>query len=339
MLSVSAERGSRTPGAEDKVVLAERPQGHFERKLYLSDNLDTDRIEAHYEHERPRPARAGVLEGPGSQGDRHLRRPAGRAGCGVGQLNRPATESTPARAAPTPNAAADRRGALPAEGASALSAASSCGSGPLAPVVPDRNSRLPAAAFTIDAGQSAPSGASACSDRFFQRNHLRTSRAHLFTETCRHPARSGTKSTPTEPSSAASPPKSPGAARQAQTDLRPPYRHRRPRHRGERRQGRDDRRQGRQEAATTATPAIPAASARSYRDCSAKQPEEVVAGRSAACSQGGARQPNARQAQGVRRPHPPPLRPEASAAPSTPTYRPRRPAPPIPKGRLQCPSR
>jgi HSP20 family protein len=49
VLSVSAER-SWTPGAEDKVVLAERPQGHFERKLYLSDNLDTDNIEAHYEH-------------------------------------------------------------------------------------------------------------------------------------------------------------------------------------------------------------------------------------------------------------------------------------------------
>jgi HSP20 family protein len=49
VLSVSGER-SWTPGAEDKVILAERPQGHFERKLYLSDNLDTDHIEANYEH-------------------------------------------------------------------------------------------------------------------------------------------------------------------------------------------------------------------------------------------------------------------------------------------------
>ena len=30
--------------------MAERPQGRFERKLYLSDNLDTDAIEAHYDH-------------------------------------------------------------------------------------------------------------------------------------------------------------------------------------------------------------------------------------------------------------------------------------------------
>ena len=30
-------------------MLAERPQGRFERKLYLSDNLNTDAIEAHYD--------------------------------------------------------------------------------------------------------------------------------------------------------------------------------------------------------------------------------------------------------------------------------------------------
>ena len=48
VLSVSAER-HWTPDEGDQVVLAERPQGRFERKLYLSDNLDTDRIEAHYD--------------------------------------------------------------------------------------------------------------------------------------------------------------------------------------------------------------------------------------------------------------------------------------------------
>ncbi len=30
-------------------MIAERPQGRFERKLYLSDNLNTDGIEAHYD--------------------------------------------------------------------------------------------------------------------------------------------------------------------------------------------------------------------------------------------------------------------------------------------------
>jgi HSP20 family protein len=48
VLSVTAER-SWVPADDDRVVLAERPQGHFERKLYLSDNLDTDRIEANYD--------------------------------------------------------------------------------------------------------------------------------------------------------------------------------------------------------------------------------------------------------------------------------------------------
>ena len=31
-------------------MLTERPQGRFERKLYLSDNLNTDAIEASYDH-------------------------------------------------------------------------------------------------------------------------------------------------------------------------------------------------------------------------------------------------------------------------------------------------
>jgi HSP20 family protein len=48
VLSVAAER-HWTPEEGDQVVIAERPQGRFERKLYLSDNLDTERIEAHYD--------------------------------------------------------------------------------------------------------------------------------------------------------------------------------------------------------------------------------------------------------------------------------------------------
>jgi HSP20 family protein len=48
VLSVTAER-RWTPEEGDQVVLAERPQGRFERKLYLSDNLDTGAIDAHYD--------------------------------------------------------------------------------------------------------------------------------------------------------------------------------------------------------------------------------------------------------------------------------------------------
>src|SRR6516165_8101357 len=49
VLSVAAER-RWSPEEGDRVVLSERPQGRYERKLYLSDNLNTDAIEASYEH-------------------------------------------------------------------------------------------------------------------------------------------------------------------------------------------------------------------------------------------------------------------------------------------------
>ncbi len=49
VLSVAAER-RWTPAEGEQVVIAERPQGRFERRLYLSDNLDTNRIDAHYDH-------------------------------------------------------------------------------------------------------------------------------------------------------------------------------------------------------------------------------------------------------------------------------------------------
>lgn len=48
-LIVSAER-SWKPDDDTQVVAAERPQGSFTRTLLLGDGLDTDRIDADYEH-------------------------------------------------------------------------------------------------------------------------------------------------------------------------------------------------------------------------------------------------------------------------------------------------
>jgi len=48
VLTVAAER-SWQPGGGQQVVAAERPQGKFRRQLFLGDNLDTERIEAHYD--------------------------------------------------------------------------------------------------------------------------------------------------------------------------------------------------------------------------------------------------------------------------------------------------
>jgi len=44
-LTVHAERATRDQNKE--MVAAERPTGVFSRQLFLGDNLDTDRIEAH----------------------------------------------------------------------------------------------------------------------------------------------------------------------------------------------------------------------------------------------------------------------------------------------------
>jgi HSP20 family protein len=72
VLSVAAER-RWTPAEGEQVVIAERPQGRFERRLYLSDNLDTNRIDAHYDHgvlslripvsDAAKPRRVEVLSG------------------------------------------------------------------------------------------------------------------------------------------------------------------------------------------------------------------------------------------------------------------------------------
>ena len=74
VLSVAAER-RWSPEEGDRVLLAERPQGRYERKLYLSDNLNTDAIEASYEHgvlslripvsEASKPRKVQVLSGNG----------------------------------------------------------------------------------------------------------------------------------------------------------------------------------------------------------------------------------------------------------------------------------
>ena len=49
VLSIKAER-SWMPAEGDEVLVSERPQGTFTRRLFLSDGLDADQITAHYEH-------------------------------------------------------------------------------------------------------------------------------------------------------------------------------------------------------------------------------------------------------------------------------------------------
>jgi len=48
-LSVQAERIWQ-PGEGQQVLASERPQGKFRRQLFLGEDLDTETIEAHYEH-------------------------------------------------------------------------------------------------------------------------------------------------------------------------------------------------------------------------------------------------------------------------------------------------
>lgn len=49
VLSIKAER-SWTPADGDEVLVAERPQGTFTRRLFLSEGLNADKISAAYEH-------------------------------------------------------------------------------------------------------------------------------------------------------------------------------------------------------------------------------------------------------------------------------------------------
>ena len=48
VLTVRAERVFETQG-NDELIVSERPQGVFSRQLFVSDALDTDRIEAYYD--------------------------------------------------------------------------------------------------------------------------------------------------------------------------------------------------------------------------------------------------------------------------------------------------
>lgn len=48
-LTVSAER-SWVPAEDATVVMSERPQGRFSRQFFLGEGLDSDRIEAGYDH-------------------------------------------------------------------------------------------------------------------------------------------------------------------------------------------------------------------------------------------------------------------------------------------------
>jgi HSP20 family protein len=49
VLTVKAER-SWEPAEGDHILVSERPQGSFVRRLFLSEGLDGERIEAHYDN-------------------------------------------------------------------------------------------------------------------------------------------------------------------------------------------------------------------------------------------------------------------------------------------------
>ncbi len=49
VVTVTAER-SWVPSDGDEVLVAERPQGSFTRRLFLGEGLDAERISASYEH-------------------------------------------------------------------------------------------------------------------------------------------------------------------------------------------------------------------------------------------------------------------------------------------------
>jgi HSP20 family protein len=85
VLTVKAER-SISLGEQDEVVVAERPRGSFFRQVFLGENLDTDHIEANYEHgvltlsipvaESAKPKKVAITAGD----DKHALSTAGRSG-------------------------------------------------------------------------------------------------------------------------------------------------------------------------------------------------------------------------------------------------------------------
>jgi HSP20 family protein len=75
VLTVRAERKWAVEDV-DKVAINERPQGTFTRQVFLGEQLDTDRIAAHYEHgvltltipmvEQAKPRKVEILAGESS---------------------------------------------------------------------------------------------------------------------------------------------------------------------------------------------------------------------------------------------------------------------------------
>lgn len=49
-LRIEAERRWHSPDEGVQVLMRERPYGKFSRRLFVSDNLDTDHVTADYEH-------------------------------------------------------------------------------------------------------------------------------------------------------------------------------------------------------------------------------------------------------------------------------------------------
>ena len=76
VLTVHAER-AWAPAEGEEVVVAERPQGTFTRQLFLGETLDSEHIDAHYDHgvltltvpvaERARPRKVEVTTGDAGQ--------------------------------------------------------------------------------------------------------------------------------------------------------------------------------------------------------------------------------------------------------------------------------
>jgi HSP20 family protein len=75
VLTVQADRRWE-PSEGQEVIVAERPQGHFTRQLFLGDELDTDRVEAVYDNgvlrivipvsERAKPRKIEIAGGDGA---------------------------------------------------------------------------------------------------------------------------------------------------------------------------------------------------------------------------------------------------------------------------------
>ncbi|MEV4177782.1 Hsp20/alpha crystallin family protein [Nonomuraea sp. NPDC049709] len=72
VLSVSARREQEI-GEHERVFVRERPMGSFTRRVYLSDHLDSEQIDAHYDNgvltvripvlERARPRKVEIQQG------------------------------------------------------------------------------------------------------------------------------------------------------------------------------------------------------------------------------------------------------------------------------------